>query len=73
MPQLRFRLNIPAEEYRAYYAGTAKDVVTTSFSGQTVQFPANILRPFLTHNGIQGEFILFVDDNNKVETIKKLT
>lgn len=72
MPELRVPLVIPADEYEQYYRGTAKHVIAKSSDGRNVQFPANVLRPFLTHSGIHGEFILVFDDNFKFIDIRRV-
>ena len=70
--EIYLHLKISPEKYLAYYQGIAKDVVTTSIDGRTIQFPARILRPFLTHDGICGKFILYYDDKGKFVSIKKI-
>ncbi len=56
----------------AYYQGAAQNVVVDLANGLRVQFPAVNLRPFITHDGIQGEFILRVDAQNKLQSIEKI-
>ncbi len=65
-------LNIPADEYVRVYQGSAKYVVARSQDGRTVQFPVNILQPFLTREGIHGVFVLRHDANNKFVSIERL-
>ena len=72
MPELRVPLVIPSDEYKQYYSGTAKHVIAKAADGRNVQFPANVLRPFLTHMGIHGEFILVFDDNFKFIDIRRV-
>ena len=67
-----FSLRIPAEEYLRVYQGSAKYVVVRDFGGKRIQFNANIIRQFLTREGIFGEFIIFYDDNNKFVKIEKV-
>lgn len=47
-------------------------VVITLANGQRLQFPAESLRPFVTHDGVHGEFVLRVDANNKLQTIERV-
>ncbi|QKQ28327.1 DUF2835 domain-containing protein [Candidatus Reidiella endopervernicosa] len=63
---MRFRIEISAEKYLLYYNGSARNVITRSFDGRRVQFPASSLRPFVTHKGISGTFELRFDQNNKL-------
>jgi len=66
MNEIRFRLNIAAHEYEAYYAGVAKNVIVPMQNGRHLQFPASNLRPYFRHNGVHGEFVLRFDENNKL-------
>jgi hypothetical protein len=54
------------------YQGVVKDVVTRAVDGRTVRFPAHILRPFVTHDGVSGRFQIIFDDNHRFQTIKRL-
>lgn len=72
MGKYRFRLSIPSSEYLAHYQGVAQKVVVTLAAGLTVQFPASALRPHVTHNGIQGTFVLHVDENNRLQTLERV-
>ncbi len=60
------RLNIDSEELLKLYRGSARNVSTMSLDGQNVRFPAEALKPFVTHHGVQGQFALVVDANNKL-------
>lgn len=72
MPQIRFRLNISAEHYLAYYQGAASKVIATSTDGRRVQFPADRLRPFVTHDGVRGEFVIEFDANHKFVALQRI-
>lgn len=72
MAEFRFRLSISAEKYLAYYEGAAHAVVVTLANGQNLQFPAESLRPFVTREGVRGEFVLRVDANNKLQTLDRV-
>jgi hypothetical protein len=72
MTEYRFQLAIPAEKYLAYYEGAAQQVVVTLASGQRLQFPADSLRPFVSHDGVYGEFVLRVDANNKLLALERV-
>jgi len=72
MAEYRFRLAISAQKYLAYYEGAVHAVVITLANGQRLQFPAESLRPFVTHDGVHGEFVLRVDANNKLQTIERV-
>lgn len=72
MREYRFRLAIPAEQYLAYYEGSAREVVVTLANGQRLQFPADSLRAFVSREGVYGEFVLRVDGNNKLQAIERV-
>lgn len=72
MSHLIVPLRITQEEYLAWYQGAANMVSANSIDGKRVQFPANILRPFITHDGIDGTFAIYFDENNKFKEIKRL-
>jgi len=71
--EIRFSIRIPSDEYLKYYQGMARSVHTTSEDGRSINFPANILQQFLTHDGIHGYFALQYDDNGKFSSIKRIT
>ena len=65
MRTLRFNLAISAEDYLRYYQGDARSVSAIADDGRCIKFPAEHLRPFVMHEGIQGRFELVFDENNK--------
>ena len=64
--KMRFRLAITAEEYLAYYQGSAKVVVARTEHNRTIRFPASAIRQFVTHDGVFGNFEITFDENNKL-------
>ncbi len=69
---IRFHLSLTTDQYLAYYRGEASQVVVRAHDGRNVRFPANILRPFLTHSGIEGDFALEYDRDNKFVGIRSV-
>jgi len=69
---IRLRLSIPAHRYLAYYRGDADTVVAWASDGRVIHLPAEVLRPLLTHRGIDGEFLLHIDDNDKFVSLTPL-
>ncbi len=65
-------LNITSAEFEHYYAQNINSVIATSHDGQRVQFPAKILRPFVTVSGVQGRFKLVMDKNKKLKSISRV-
>jgi len=72
MPEVRVSLTISSDRYLAFYKGTADTVVTRTADGRKVKFPARVLRQFLTHDGIDGEFTIQFNEHHKFVGIKKL-
>jgi hypothetical protein len=68
----RFSVSIPAEEYLAYYKGTARWIQVTSSNGKRVRFPASALRPFVDELGVEGLFEMTVDENSKLIDLRRL-
>lgn len=66
-------INIPHDEYLLWYQGAAQDVFTTSVDGRSVRFPAKILRPFVSHEGVRGRFQIQFDEQGKFTHIQKLS
>lgn len=72
MRSIYVQLNIPPEEFQRLYEGVAKSVNARSLDGRTVSFPANILRPFVTHSGVVGTFVIHFSDENRFQGIEKI-
>ena len=64
-------LTITADEYLRVYKGTARDVIAQSLDGRSVKFPANILRPFVSHDGINGRFEIVYGSDGRFRQIKR--
>lgn len=65
-------LSISPDEYQRWYQGSAKDVLAYTVEGRSVRFPAHILRPFVTRNGIKGRFRISFDDQSRFQKIEKI-
>jgi Protein of unknown function (DUF2835) len=65
-------LAIPAEEFVRLYQGSAKVVIAKSLDGRQVKFPADILRPYVLHQGVYGQFKIHFDEFHKFKSIEKL-
>lgn len=63
---------ISPDEYQRWYQGSAKNVHATTVDGRSVQFPAPILRPFVTREGIRGRFRIQFDGKNRFQAIEKI-
>ena len=65
-------LNIPPEQFQRLYEGVAKTVNARSIDGKSVRFPANILRPFVTHAGVVGTFAIHFSAEHRFQNIEKI-
>ena len=72
MQQLILDLALPAERYLAWYQGRAERVSMLSRDGRRVSLPAHHLRPFLTHQGVYGSFVLQFTDDGKLIKLERL-
>lgn len=73
MTEFEFNLHLSAEEYLQYYEGAAKAIQVRSFCGKLIQFPADKMREFVLKEGIQGTFVMRLDENNKFLSVKKIS
>ena len=64
-------LKIEAAAYHKMYRGDAQNVVALDSEGRTIQFPAASLRPFVTREGIEGVFVIQVDEANRLIDIQR--
>ena len=65
-------LDIRPEELARYYGGRAGVVLAVAATGERVQFPAASLRPFVTHDGVQGACRLEVDGQRRLKRVVRL-
>ncbi len=64
-------LSIAADTYQHMYSGAAQNVIARDEEGRQIQFPAASLRPFVTREGVNGVFIIRVDENNRLLDIRR--
>ncbi len=72
MNQLIFNVKISSQQYLKVYQGVASWVNIVAEDGRSLKLPAKHLRPFLTHDGISGRFLLTFDGNNQMTELKRL-
>ncbi len=65
-------LTIRADEYLKRYQGSARTVYAVTSEGKRIRFPANILQPFVTRGGIEGEFKIEFTKTNKFKSIRRI-
>jgi hypothetical protein len=71
--KIRFKLNLSADQYLKVYQGLAKTITTLADDGRRIAFPAQNIKPFLSHEGIYGHFEMELTPANKFVAIKKIT
>jgi len=69
---IKFSLKLSYDKYLSFYKGHAQHVLVTAFDGRKIQFPAEILKPYLTREGISGVFIIHFDNRNKYQSLQKI-
>jgi hypothetical protein len=71
MQKVVIDIHISNEEYLKQYRIPNCMVNTLSREGLRIQFPANILKPFLLHSGISGSFCIYFDGSGKFNSISR--
>jgi len=73
MNEIRFRLEISADEYLRYYRGEVDAVQIRTTDGRLIQFPANVLQKYINQSGVHGSFRIVFDDNNKMVSMERVS
>lgn len=72
MPSLVLDIALSAERLQAIYRGHANRIMAQSRDGRRVSLPAHHLRPFLTHEGIHGSFVLEFSASGELLSLRRL-
>lgn len=72
MNEIIIDVRISPEEYVKQYRSPGCMVSTRARDGRTVRFPADILQPFLLHNGIVGSFKIAFDAAGKFKRVERI-
>ena len=72
MLKLHLDIALPADEFLRVYQGSANRVFLRSREGKSVSLPAGRLQPFLTHDGIYGNFELTFDAQGKFISLRQI-
>ena len=65
-------LHISYDDFEQVYRGQVNQVFAYALDGRSIKFPANVLRPFLIHQGVHGRFCLVFDQMHKFIGIEKI-
>lgn len=71
MQEIILDLFISPDEWLKIYRGSARVVRARALDGRQVQFPANILARYFTHDGIRGRFCIRFDDAGRFASIER--
>ena len=72
MQRLVIRLSLDRERMLEHYRGIAQRVHTVAIDGRTVEFPATMLRQFVTDAGVHGVFEICFDAENKLVSMRRI-
>ena len=72
MNEIIVDIRISPDEYVKQYRAANCMVSTHARDGRSVRFPADILQPFLLHNGIVGSFKISFDSAGKFKTVMRI-
>ena len=72
MPSVILDIALSAERLQAFYRGHASRIMAQSRDGRRVSLPAYHLRPYLTHAGVYGSFVLEFSDAGKLLSLRPL-
>jgi uncharacterized protein YqjF (DUF2071 family) len=66
------RLSLGRDRVMDHYRGQAFRVHTMSIDGRSVEFPAILLRQFVTEKGVHGVFEISFDADNKLVSMRRI-
>jgi len=70
--QFEFNLSISAEQTERLYQGHARYIMVHSIEGLKLQLPAQNFKKYVSGAGIQGQFRVKIDADNKIINLQKL-
>ena len=73
MSTYQIELHISPDQMLGYYRGSVHHVVARSSTGQIIQFPVASLQRFVTHDGVQGLFLLTCGPDHKLASIERIS
>ena len=71
MTVVSFSLFLDSKQYLAYYKGQARRISVVCDDGRRIEFPAEHLRPYLTHDGIRGHFEIEFDQHQRFVALRQ--
>ena len=71
--QISLSLQLTSRQVEEYYLGRARHVVAKAADGRIIQLPIKVLHAFISKQGIQGDFLVTTDDENRFVKIAPLS
>ena len=65
-------IDIPRDELLKYYAGAARQVTAVARGGVRLAFPASVLRPHVTADGVRGTFRLTTGGDRRLKAFERI-
>ncbi|MBM4203666.1 MAG: DUF2835 family protein [Gammaproteobacteria bacterium] len=65
-------IDIPRDELLKFYAGTARQVTAVARGGVRLAFPATVLQPHVTDDGVRGTFRLITGGDRKLRAFERV-
>jgi len=73
MNQYVFNVRLNYEQLLPIYNGGADKIVVRDVTGRTIELPAERFKPFLTRQGINGQFRLLTETSGKFYSLTRLS
>ena len=71
MQRVVVSLRISADKMLSVYRGGARTVWTKTSDGRTIEFPADLLRKFVSEDGVYGSFEICFDGQNRLISMRR--
>jgi hypothetical protein len=72
LQSLYLSLEISSDDMLRFYKGSAKEIVANAENGQSVRFPAQVLRSHVSSDGVYGRFRIDFDEASKFVAIHRV-
>ena len=72
MRRFEFNMALSVEKTRSLYAGRARYILVQTDNGLKLQLPAANFRGFVSADGINGRFVVSIDNDNRMVELKRI-
>ncbi|MFM2476720.1 DUF2835 domain-containing protein [Celerinatantimonas sp. MCCC 1A17872] len=73
MKHYRFNISVSYEDFLQVYQGSARYLMIETDEGLMIKIQASHFLPFVSQLGIRGYFRLITDENNKFQSLERIT